>query len=192
MGQARLHHPHRLRHLRPQHASTLYDRKRAGGKRHNAALICLARRRCDVILAHAPHPPALPARPDRTRPSRRGLNIDPASPRTSLTKNMGTPPGQDPQQVPARPVRPPRRRSRQELRTVVGRADAACAALSVVAGCDVGGELVEGHGPSCCARGSGRDSDVGQHHLGAALPAFEVDADLGSGRMSLRHSHVRR
>ena len=28
-----------------------YDRKRAEGKRHNAALICLARRRCDVILA---------------------------------------------------------------------------------------------------------------------------------------------
>jgi hypothetical protein len=26
-------------------------RKRAEGKRHNAALICLARRRCDVILA---------------------------------------------------------------------------------------------------------------------------------------------
>lgn len=26
-----------------------YDRKRAEGKRHNAALICLARRRCDVI-----------------------------------------------------------------------------------------------------------------------------------------------
>jgi transposase len=28
---------------------TFYDRKRAEGKRHNAALICLARRRCDVI-----------------------------------------------------------------------------------------------------------------------------------------------
>lgn len=28
-----------------------YDRKRAEGKRHNAAIICLARRRCDVILA---------------------------------------------------------------------------------------------------------------------------------------------
>jgi transposase len=28
-----------------------YDRKRAEGKKHNAALICLARRRCDVILA---------------------------------------------------------------------------------------------------------------------------------------------
>ena len=28
-----------------------YDRKRAEGKRHNAALICLARRRCDVIHA---------------------------------------------------------------------------------------------------------------------------------------------
>jgi transposase len=28
-----------------------YDRKRAHGKRHNAALICLARRRCDVLYA---------------------------------------------------------------------------------------------------------------------------------------------
>lgn len=28
-----------------------YDRKRAEGKKHNAAIICLARRRCDVIIA---------------------------------------------------------------------------------------------------------------------------------------------
>ncbi|MEV4418328.1 IS110 family transposase, partial [Catellatospora sp. NPDC049609] len=28
-----------------------YDRKRAEGKHHNAALICLARRRCDVLFA---------------------------------------------------------------------------------------------------------------------------------------------
>jgi transposase len=28
-----------------------YDRKRAQGKKHNAALICLARRRCDVLFA---------------------------------------------------------------------------------------------------------------------------------------------
>jgi transposase len=28
-----------------------YDRKRAEGKRHNAALICLARRGCDVLFA---------------------------------------------------------------------------------------------------------------------------------------------
>jgi transposase len=30
---------------------TYYDRKRAQGKKHNAALICLARRRCDVLFA---------------------------------------------------------------------------------------------------------------------------------------------
>lgn len=30
---------------------TYYDRKRAQGKKHNAALICLARRRCDVLHA---------------------------------------------------------------------------------------------------------------------------------------------
>jgi hypothetical protein len=28
-----------------------YDRKRTEGKKHNAALICLARRRCDVLYA---------------------------------------------------------------------------------------------------------------------------------------------
>ena len=28
-----------------------YERKRAEGKRHNAAMICLARRRCNVIYA---------------------------------------------------------------------------------------------------------------------------------------------
>lgn len=28
-----------------------YDRKRAEKKKHNAALICLARRRCDVLYA---------------------------------------------------------------------------------------------------------------------------------------------
>src|SRR5699024_3840347 len=31
-----------------------YDRKRAEGKRHNAAVICLARRRCNVIIAMLP------------------------------------------------------------------------------------------------------------------------------------------
>ncbi|MYW94332.1 IS110 family transposase [Amycolatopsis rubida] len=30
---------------------TYYDKKRAEGKKHNAALICLARRRCDVLYA---------------------------------------------------------------------------------------------------------------------------------------------
>lgn len=37
--------------LRSPDSKTFYDRKRAEGKRHNAALICLARRRCNVILA---------------------------------------------------------------------------------------------------------------------------------------------
>ncbi|MCU1685941.1 MAG: family transposase [Amycolatopsis sp.] len=41
---------------------TYYDKKRAEGKKHNAALICLARRRCDVLFAmlrnraHYQHP----------------------------------------------------------------------------------------------------------------------------------------
>lgn len=37
--------------LRSPDSKAFYDRKRAEGKRHNAAAICLARRRCDVILA---------------------------------------------------------------------------------------------------------------------------------------------
>jgi hypothetical protein len=37
--------------LRDPASKAFCDRKRAEGKRHNAALICLARRRCDVILA---------------------------------------------------------------------------------------------------------------------------------------------
>jgi transposase len=48
---------------------TYYDRKRAEGKKHNAALICLARRRCDVLFAmlrnktiyRHPQPTATPA-----------------------------------------------------------------------------------------------------------------------------------
>jgi transposase len=37
--------------LRDPASRAFYERKRAEGKKHNAALICLARRRCDVILA---------------------------------------------------------------------------------------------------------------------------------------------
>lgn len=52
-----------------------YDRKRAQGKRHNAALICLARRRTDVIYAiyamlrdRKPYQIPAPAEPD-SRPA---------------------------------------------------------------------------------------------------------------------------
>lgn len=42
-----------------------YDRKRAEGKKHNAALICLARRKVDVLFAmirdHTPYTPSVPA-----------------------------------------------------------------------------------------------------------------------------------
>ena len=37
--------------LRDPASRAFYDRKRAEGKAHNAAVIRLARRRCDVILA---------------------------------------------------------------------------------------------------------------------------------------------
>jgi hypothetical protein len=33
------------------HARAYYQRKRDEGKKHNAAVICVARRRCDLILA---------------------------------------------------------------------------------------------------------------------------------------------
>ena len=52
--------------LRPDPASrAYYDRKRAEGKKHNAALICLARRKTDVLYAmirdHQPYTPVQPA-----------------------------------------------------------------------------------------------------------------------------------
>ncbi|MFV4913480.1 IS110 family transposase [Microbacterium lacticum] len=48
-----------------------YDRKRAEGKRHNAAVICLARRRCNVIFAMLRdgtyyHPPTTVPNPEPT------------------------------------------------------------------------------------------------------------------------------
>lgn len=50
--------------LRSPDSKAFYDRKRAEGKRHNA-IICLARRRCDVILAmlRTSQPYRLPAAP---------------------------------------------------------------------------------------------------------------------------------
>ena len=50
--------------LRDPASKTFYDRKRTEGKRRNAALICLARRRFDVILAILrTGQPCQPARP---------------------------------------------------------------------------------------------------------------------------------
>ncbi len=54
-----------------------YDRKRAQGKRHNAALICLARRRCDVLHAMLGH----------------GTLYQHPNPGRRLTSPIGTPPG---------------------------------------------------------------------------------------------------
>jgi transposase len=57
--------------LRSPESKAFYDRKRAEGKRHNAALICLARRRCNVILAMLRTRPALqPHPPHRPPPGR--------------------------------------------------------------------------------------------------------------------------
>jgi transposase len=54
--------------LRDPASKAFYDRKRAEGKRHNAALICLARRRCDVILAMLRNRECY--QPDRTQAAR--------------------------------------------------------------------------------------------------------------------------
>jgi hypothetical protein len=43
-----------------------YDRKRAAGKRHNAALICLARRRVDVLHAMLRNRTPYETRPPKT------------------------------------------------------------------------------------------------------------------------------
>lgn len=51
--------------LRDPASRAFYDRKIAEGKRHNAALICLARRRCDVILAMLRN--RQPYQPDRSK-----------------------------------------------------------------------------------------------------------------------------
>ncbi len=50
--------------LRDPASRAYYDRKRTEGKKHNAALICLARRRCDVLFAmlrdNQPYQPQVP------------------------------------------------------------------------------------------------------------------------------------
>lgn len=55
--------------IRSPASKAFYDRKRAEGKRHNAAVICLARRRCDVILAmlktRTAYQPPTPDEPER-------------------------------------------------------------------------------------------------------------------------------
>jgi hypothetical protein len=57
-----------LHHDRSRRA--YYARERSEGKLHNAAIMCLARRRCDVIHAHAPLRPHLrrTARAGKTAP----------------------------------------------------------------------------------------------------------------------------
>ena len=58
-------HAHADANPRDPDSRAYYDRKRAAGKKHNAALICLARRRCDVLYAmlrhHTPYQATTPA-----------------------------------------------------------------------------------------------------------------------------------
>ncbi|MFC7620702.1 transposase, partial [Microlunatus sp. GCM10028923] len=58
--------------LRDPASRAYYDRKRAEGKKHNAALICLARRRCDVLVPVTGRSTAardIPRGPGHRRPS---------------------------------------------------------------------------------------------------------------------------
>ncbi len=92
--------------LRDPASKTFYDRKRAEGKRHNAALICLARRRCDVILAvFRTDSPTAPPASHQTGPRRHEPNQ--AIRRMGLTKNTGTPPATPPYSAtsPSSPAR---------------------------------------------------------------------------------------
>lgn len=82
-----------------------YDRKRAEGKRHNAAVMCLARRRCNVIYSMLRNgtlyqpggthtttttPPRTETTP-RTRPQTTTRHDTPPY-QTHLTNHIGTPP----------------------------------------------------------------------------------------------------
>lgn len=61
-----------------------YARKRAESDKHNAALICLARRRCDVILAMLRDHERYLTPTEREREAARQACVP-------LDKNMGTP-----------------------------------------------------------------------------------------------------
>ena len=69
--------------LRTPESRAFYDRKRAEGKHNNAAVMCLARRRCERLARHAGQPHPLPATPPRTRARRSRL--------TALTTASGRP-----------------------------------------------------------------------------------------------------
>jgi hypothetical protein len=76
--------------LRSPESKAFYDRTRAEGKRNTAAVISLARRRCNVILA-------MPRTQQCYQPTHRTPNRprprDAANRLQRLDKNMGTPPG---------------------------------------------------------------------------------------------------
>ena len=81
--------------IRSPASKAFYERKRAEGQRHNAAVICLARRRCDVILA------MLKTRPPTSHPP---PTDSPEKSFTRLDKKMGAPPARKkPRQSGARP-----------------------------------------------------------------------------------------
>lgn len=72
--------------LRDPDSKAFYDRKRAEGKRHNAALICLARRRCNVISpCSAPSSPTHPATAPPSWPGQPERREDRPSPGRRLT-----------------------------------------------------------------------------------------------------------
>ena len=64
-------------------ARAYYQRKRAEGKRHNAAVVCVARRRCNIIPATLKTQTPLPTTPSRNRAPSRLERLD---------NKTGTPP----------------------------------------------------------------------------------------------------
>ena len=94
--------------LRDPASEAFDDRKRAEGKRHNAALICLARRRCDVSLAMLRT--GQPYQPPGPRPACPGGRRDPSRPNPAPlaclnSSSTGHPSTTSPASSPPSPVR---------------------------------------------------------------------------------------
>ena len=104
-------------------ARAYYQRKRSEGKRHNAAVICVARRRCNIILAmlktQTPHQPPQPQNLQIQRhlrhARRRAHRPRPAKPQLGrLVELADMPERERPQKCPQRRRR--QRRQRQHRR----------------------------------------------------------------------------
>ena len=139
----------RARRLADPDSRAYYDRKRAAGKRHNAAVICLARRRTDVIYAMLrDRQPYRANRPPPQHPSR-------------LDSPIATPPAGVVPSIPAR-------LGRGEAQDVPQQQGRALARREVLEGGDEGeahGLALRGH----VTRVAGDDQAGVRHRLDEAL-----------------------